>query len=244
MELKTDTGNIDFKGIEQVFPEKVSLNIKEQKVEESEKKELDFKEIEKVNGSVWLERSSFRTVLLSTFTALSVVLGYALIFLPNIEVYTLMIFLTGFIMGKKDGALVGLMSSLIFCFFNPIGASPLPLLALQLTYYSLVGVCGGITSGFLNDKSFFKPKEDLYVFPIMLTLGIVAAIMTFTFDVFSTVILALSVFGTLDAFWPNYIFGIPFTAVHLVGNVLLFVFVLPSLIQLIYKLLDISKKGE
>ena len=50
------------------------------------------KEKEKASQTVWLERPSFRVALLGIFTALAVVLGYALVFIPNIELFTLMIF--------------------------------------------------------------------------------------------------------------------------------------------------------
>ena len=42
------------------------------------------------NKSVWLERESFRIALVSTFTALGIVLGYSLAYLPNIEIKTIM----------------------------------------------------------------------------------------------------------------------------------------------------------
>ena len=119
------------------------------------------KEKEKTSQTVWLERSSFRVALLGIFTALAVVLGYALVFIPNIELFTLMIFLSGFILGKRDGVVVGLMSSFIFVFFNPYGVSPLPLFAYQLAHYALVGFLGGIMCNFLGKKKFFKPDEDL-----------------------------------------------------------------------------------
>ena len=194
---------------------------------------------EKSSNGHWLERRSFRISLMSTFTALAVVLGYMLAFLPNVEVFTLMLFLAGFIMGKRDGGIIGLMSSFIFCFFNPLGTSPLPLLMLQLTFYSSVGLLGGIMGSVLDSRNFFDPSEDLYVLPVMAILGTIVGILTFLYDVLSTVVLALSVFGTMDAFWPNYLIGLPFTIVHLIGNILLFVFVLPALIQLLYKILDV-----
>jgi uncharacterized membrane protein len=195
---------------------------------------------EKSNGTVWLERKSFRIVLISTFAALTVVLGYLLVFLPNIELVTLMIFLSGFILGKKDGAIVGLMSSFIFVFFNPYGISPLPLFAYQLAHYSLVGIIGGITSNFLSKKEYFKPDEDLYKSRVIVFFAIIGGIITFVYDVLSTLIGAISIFGTLDTFWAIYIFGLPFTIVHLIGNILGFIFILPGLIQLIYRLLDLS----
>ncbi len=206
----------------------------------NEKQKLEFEESEKSNGTPWLERSTFRIALLSTFTALSVVLGYMLVFLPNIEIFTLMIFLTGFILGKRDGAISGLMSSFIFVFFNPYGVSPLPLFAYQLAHYSLVGILGGISHSLLRKKDYFKPEEDLYVFRVLLIFAIIGAVVTFVYDILSTLIGALSIFGTLDTFWATYLIGLPFTTVHLIGNTLGFIFILPGLIQLIYKMLDIT----
>ena len=197
-------------------------------------------ELEKSNGTPWLERSSFRIALLSTFAALAVVIGYMLVFLPNIELFTLMIFLAGFILGKRDGAIVGLMSSFIFVFFNPYGVSPLPLFAYQLAHYSLVGTLGGISHSFLRKKEYFKPEDDLYVFRVLLIFAIIGAVVTFVYDILSTLIGALSIFGTLETFWATYLIGLPFTTIHLVGNTLGFIFILPGLIQLIYKMLDIT----
>jgi len=93
-------------------------------------------ETEKMNSSGWLERKSFRIALIGTFTALAIVLGYSLWYIPNIEVFTMMIFLSGFIMSKKEGAIIGLLSALIFTFFNPIAPSPPRLFIYQLIHYS------------------------------------------------------------------------------------------------------------
>ncbi|MHA1467623.1 MAG: ECF transporter S component [Promethearchaeota archaeon] len=206
----------------------------------NEKPKSDVEELEKSNEIPWLERSSFRITLLSTFVALAVVLGYMLVFLPNIELFTLMIFLAGFILGKRDGAIVGAFSSFIFVFFNPYGVSPLPLFAYQIGHYCLVGILGGITSNYLNKKEFFKPEEDLYVSRVLVIFAIIGAVITFVYDIFSTLIGAIAIFGTLETFWITYIIGLPFTTVHLIGNTLGFIFILPGLIQLLYKMLDLS----
>jgi uncharacterized membrane protein len=191
-------------------------------------------EEEKENGLTWLNYKTFRIVLLSIFTALAVVLGYFLAALPNIELFTLTIFLSGFIIGKKEGIIVGLFSSFMFAFFNPYGASPLPLFVFQLLYYSFVGLVGGVTRGFLNKKEFFKPEEDLYNVTIMVLFGFIGGTLTFVFDLCSTLITSLI---GVQPFLPTYILGIGFTTIHLIGNTLGFVFILPGLIQLIYKLL-------
>lgn len=189
------------------------------------------------NHSVWLERRTFRIALVSTFAALGIVLGYLLAYIPNIELFTLTMFLSGFILGKRDGMIVGILSSFIFCFFNPLGASPLPLLAFQLVYYTLVGLLGALSHQFLRKKKFFTPDEDLYKIPVMVIFAIIGAVITIFFQIFSTLLDAISFYGTFDSFLPIFISGIPFTVTHIIGNTLGFIFILPGLIQLVYKML-------
>lgn len=195
-------------------------------------------ETEKINNSVWLERKTFRIALIGIFTALTIVLGYLLADIPNIEVFTMMIFLSGFIMSKKEGAIIGLLSASIFTFFNTYGASPPPLFVYQLIHYSITGVLGGLTKDFLRNKEYFKPTEDLYIFRIMLLFGFLGAVITFVFDILSTLFGGFMVSITIDYFIASYLLGIVFTTVHLIGNVLIFVLLLPGLIQVIMKLID------
>ena len=194
--------------------------------------------IERETSSVWIERKSIQIALVGTFTALSVVLGYLLAYIPNIEIFTLMIFLSGFVLNKRYGALIGLLSSIIFTFFNPLGPSPPPLFIYQLIHYSLTGVSGALTKDFMKNRKFFKPKEDLYVYQVLVIFGIVGGILTFVFDILSTLFGGFTVSITIDYFIATYLLGLVFTTVHLIGNILVFVFLLPGLIQLILKLLD------
>ena len=190
------------------------------------------------NGSVWLEKRSFKIAILSTFTALAVVFGYMLVYIPNIEVFTLIIFLSGFILGKKEGIFVGLLSSIIFTFFNPLGISPPPLYLYQVVHYSLTGLSGGLLRKFLDNKSYFKPKKDLYVFPVIALFGFVGGLITFIYDLLSTFFGAILFSQSINYFLTTYISGIVFTSIHLIGNILGFIFILPGLIQLIMKLLN------
>jgi hypothetical protein len=141
-------------------------------------------------------------------------------------------------MNKKEGAIIGLLSASIFTFFNPLGPSPPPLFIYQLIHYSTTGVLGGLTKDFLRNKEYFKPTEDLYLFRIMLLFGFLGAIITFIFDILSTLFGGFTVSITIDYFIAAYLLGIVFTTVHLIGNVLVFVFLLPGLIQVIMKLID------
>ncbi len=199
-------------------------------------------ETEKFSSSAWLERRTFLSPLsisfIAIFTALSIVLGYLLAYIPNIEVFTMIIFLSGFIMSKEEGAIIGFSSAFIFTFFNPLGPSSLPLFIYQLIHYSVTGILGGFTKDFLRDKEYFKPTGDLYVFRIMLLFGFLGAMITFIFDILSTLFGGFVVSVAIDYFIATYLFGIVFTSIHLIGNVLIFVFLLPGLIQVTIKLLD------
>jgi len=212
---------------------KAPLNIQISKTDDKERLNS-----ERVSSSVWLERKSFRISLIATFTALSIVLGYAMAYIPNIEVFTLMIFLSGFIMSKKEGAIIGLLSASIFTFFNSLGPSPPPLFIYQLIHYSLTGLSGGLTKNFMLNRKFFKPREDLYAYQVMVIFGVIGGILTFLFDILSTLFGGFTVSTTIDYFIATYLFGIVFTTIHLIGNILVFVFLLPGLIQIIMKLLD------
>ncbi|MBY9019489.1 MAG: hypothetical protein KGD67_00430 [Candidatus Lokiarchaeota archaeon] len=193
---------------------------------------------ESMSSSSLLERKSIRIALVGTFTALSVVLGFLLAYIPNLEIFTLMIFLSGFVLNKKYGALIGLLSSMIFTFFNPLGPSPPPLFIYQLIHYSLTGISGGLTKDFMQNRKFFKPKEDLYVYQVLVIFGLIGGILTFLFDILSTLFGGFTVSITIDYFIATYLFGLIFTTIHLIGNILVFVFLLPGLIQLVMKLLD------
>lgn len=194
-------------------------------------------DIEKEIHSMWLERKSFRIALISTFSALCIVIGYLLAVIPNIELFTLTIFLSGFTLGKREGMIIGIFSSFIFCFFNPFGPSPLPLLTFQLFHYSLTGLLGGLSSNFLKKKDWLNQDTDLYIFPVMAFFGFLGALLTINFQIFSSLIDVLSFFGTLEEFLPYFLTGIIFTTVHIIGNTLGFIFILPGLIQLVNKML-------
>lgn len=81
--------------------------------------------------------------IVGVFSALAVTLGYLLAPIPNIELFTATIFLSGFLFGIRNGVLVGIFASLLFGIYNPWGPSPGPLLIAQVITRSLVGLTGG-----------------------------------------------------------------------------------------------------
>ncbi|MFO7797719.1 MAG: hypothetical protein ACQERB_14460 [Promethearchaeati archaeon] len=212
-------------------------NFKSIKAGEKSQETSDIYEDENHVHSVWLEKYSFRIALLSMFTAFSVVLAYILASIPNIELFTLSIFLGGYIMGKKEGVVIGSLSALIFVFFNPWGVSPLPLISYQILHYALTGLAGALTHDFLKEKSYYRPQNDLYTLPLMSLFGFIGLLITLSFDLITSIIGVVIAYGTLDAFFLYFLSGIVFTTVHEIGNTLGFIFILPGLIQLVYKML-------
>jgi hypothetical protein len=93
------------------------------------------------------DRKRQKIILIALFTALAVVLGYLMAAVPNIELMTLTVFLGGMLTGFRCGALIGILSILIFSMFNPYGAALPPLLAAQMAGFALIGAAGGLLRG-------------------------------------------------------------------------------------------------
>ncbi len=78
------------------------------------------------------------------FSALALAGAYLLVPVPNVEILTALIFLSGVLFGCRTGMLVGGISAAIFGIFNPYGMSPLPLLVAQVVSRVVVGYVGGL----------------------------------------------------------------------------------------------------
>jgi hypothetical protein len=88
-----------------------------------------------------------RTIILaSLFTALSAALGFLLAGIPNVELMTLTVFLSGVFCGVRLGAAVGALSILIHSLLNPLGPAAAPLLAAQVAGFAVIGGAGGIAA--------------------------------------------------------------------------------------------------
>lgn len=86
-----------------------------------------------------------RTIILAAlFVALSVALGFLLSEIPNVELMTLTVFVSGLFCGARLGGLVGGLSILFYSLFNPLGPAPAPLLAAQVIGFVVTGAAGGL----------------------------------------------------------------------------------------------------
>jgi len=79
--------------------------------------------------------------------AACVVLGYLFMPVPNVEMITAAIFLSGLWTGPRHGLIIGLTAEALFSLSNPMGFPPPPLLAAQLAGMGLAGWTGGMLRG-------------------------------------------------------------------------------------------------
>jgi uncharacterized membrane protein len=149
------------------------------------------------------------------FVALCVALGFLLAEVPNVELMTVSVFLSGVVLGMRRGCLVGVLSILCFSLFNPYGPPLPPLLAAQIAGYALVGISGGIMRGRLAGMG-----------RAAALLGALAGlVLTLVYDALTTVataIVTLGPAGFLEGLAGFFAVGALFVIVHALSNTIVF----------------------
>jgi len=79
--------------------------------------------------------------------ALCVAIGYLMIPIPNVELLSAAVFVCGVLRGSRRGALVGVLTMVLFGSINPMGVSPPPMFVAQLLGMGIVGAAGGLLGG-------------------------------------------------------------------------------------------------
>jgi len=131
--------------------------------------------------------------------------------IPNFELLTLVVFCSGILLGARDGALVGIVTSLVYSLLNPYGAVH-PLVTLsQVTGEAAAGLAGAAfaAAGWPARSPAARAAA----------LAVTAAVVTLFYD-FITNLATGILFGQVRA---TLIGGIPFAFWHNVTNVGLFV---------------------
>ena len=164
-------------------------------------------------------------------TALCIVTNYMLIGVPNVKFMDLFVFVSGYTMGMLSGALVGVLTWLVYGTLNPYGFN-LPTLAATCTGESIYGIMGGVLSGRLDLKTdrlrFYKRFWEGN-----LILGVIGFLLTFIYDLFTNIVTALVFEIPLVA---CLVAGIPFALIHEVSNFIIFFLLGNVMIDTIQKL--------
>jgi hypothetical protein len=157
-----------------------------------------------------------RATLSGLLVALIVAAGYTLAAIPNVELVTLLVFVSGFLLGPRLGPVVGATSWGVYSALNPMGAAVPPVLAAQVASGALIGWAGAVSGPIILER---LPRSAG-----MLVCGLSGLVLTV---VFQALVNTAAFFTFVDerglsAFWAYLAAGIAFTAMHLLWNTAVF----------------------
>jgi hypothetical protein len=161
------------------------------------------------------QKLSIRVAMISIFAALAIGSSYALAPLINIELMSVLLFLSGFLYGKYVGGLVGLISSLIYYGWNPFGIPPLPLYLVCVALMSFIGLIGG----FLKLSKSYEGKIE-FAGKMIWKFALIGFFFTMLFDILTNVVYAYFYYG--GNIMLAFVTGFPFMIIHLISNTVIF----------------------
>ncbi len=163
------------------------------------------------------------------FCAMAIAVGYSLMMVPNIELITVTIFLSGLTLNALWGALVGFVAMGIYSGLNPLGSgmSFPPLFFAQLVSMSLCGVIGGFL------KPFFVTNR--YKISHLVLLGLSGFVVTLIYDVLT--LISYPIFSGLGVVgvYAALVKGLGFTLLHQLSNVFIFIITVPRVVKFLTK---------
>ncbi len=160
-------------------------------------------------------------------TAVCVALGYIFLAVPNVEMITAGIFISGIWMGSSTGIAVGLLAESIYSLLNPMGFPPPPLFAAQLIAMGTVGWAGGTFRKLLGNDGFFSPSGWV----LHLYLAIYGIVLTFWYDLLTNLSFPLAAGFDLQQIKWMLLMGVPFAALHIGVNAAVFALIIPVFLK-------------
>ncbi len=165
----------------------------------------------------------------SIFCAMAIAMGYSLMMVPNIELITVIIFLSGVILNIRWGVLVGFVAMGIYSGLNPLGSglSFPPLFFAQIIGMAVCGAVGGLL------RPFFYVKK--YNLSTLILLGLSGFLVTFIYDVLT--LISYPLFSGLGyaGIVASLIKGLGFTLLHEISNIFIFLITVPRVVQFLKK---------
>ncbi|MBN2150790.1 MAG: hypothetical protein JW839_05080 [Candidatus Lokiarchaeota archaeon] len=162
---------------------------------------------------------ALRIATIGMYAASCIGAGYMFTIIPNVEIFSMLVFLGGLLFGRVVGLLNGFIAALIYFLFNIFGASPPMLLGVQLAAYTLLGLMGGVMRPTRLRRSISPASQAVF--------AIIGAAFSFAYTFVADVSFALSL-GMNFVAW--FLQGLVFTIISIVCNVLTFGFLLPLLV--------------
>lgn len=174
------------------------------------------------------------TVLTGLCTAASAALGFAFIAIPNVELITAAIFISGMILGPGRGIIAGGAAEFIFSALNPMGMAFPPLMIAQVGSMMIAGYAGGALVKHLV-KSEGWARVVLF--------GAVGLIITINFDFWTTLSFPIASGFNREQTMMTIKMGIPFAIPHLLGNTAIFAFLVGPAYNRLRRLVNPGRVG-
>jgi hypothetical protein len=170
-----------------------------------------------------------KTLLASLLVAVVVSLGYALAGVPNVELMTITVFVSGFLLRPGYGAVIGAVSALLYSLFNPLGAALPPLLAAQIVGFAVIGVFGGLSGPAIA-------RIDRRYLAIVCA-GLLGFLLTLFYDLATNIGAFFVMTGTreLSGLVKFVAAGLIFMGLHLLWNTALFAVVLKPTLNVLLR---------
>ena len=161
------------------------------------------------------------------FSAVAIGMGFSLMLIPNIELITVVVFLSGLYLGIRWGGLVGMTSMAIYSGMNPMGSglSFPPLFAMQIIGMSLTGIIGGLVRPF-----FFVKQFNVFLISSLAILGFTV---TLIYDMLTLIAYPIAAGLGFSGMLAALIKGLGFTLLHEISNAIVFVVSIPRIIKLL-----------
>ena len=149
--------------------------------------------------------------------------------IPNIELITVVVFISGLYLGIRWGGLVGLTSMAIYSGMNPMGSglSFPPLFAMQILGMSLTGIIGGLVRPF-----FFVKQFNFFLISGLAVLGFTV---TLIYDMLTLLAYPVAAGLGFSGILAALIKGLGFTLLHEISNAIVFTVSVPQVIRLLNK---------
>jgi hypothetical protein len=145
----------------------------------------------------------------AALAALAIAVGFALTALPNVELFTFVVFLSGVLLGSRSGMRVGGLAAIGYGLLNPYGLPGPPLLAALVVSRMLIGIAGGWARPVVLGGSLARRTAALVLAAVGCTL---------VFQTLTTIALAI----TLGQWRATLVGAVPFALWNLAWNVAFF----------------------
>lgn len=150
-------------------------------------------------------------------TALSIGTNYAMLFIHNVKLMDLIVFVSGYCLGPFAGVLVGAMSWAVYGSLNPMGWS-LPIWLSTMFSETIYGLAGAVLHSALRREGAANPKRwnrGIFVF-----VGLLGFFLTLIYDMITNIVFGYT--SGWNILYALIVGFVPMGFIHVISNTLFF----------------------